>query len=67
MKDLKQIPERFHVLFTDQSWNKGNESKMASLQRAGMNDLYLEYNNWAIKQSMLKPLPTEKPVGFIKD
>lgn len=66
MKDLKNIPERFHILFTDQSWNKGNESKLTSLQRADMNSLYLEYNSWSINEALKKTIQETAPVGFIK-
>ena len=68
MKDLSNIPERFHILFTS-DWNKGNESKMNSLQRAELSNLYLEYNRWNIQQA-IKPIvnyvETEN-VGFVKD
>jgi hypothetical protein len=67
MKDLTKIPERFHILFTDTSWNKGNESKLTSLQRADMNSLYLEYNSWSINESLKKTIQETAPVGFIKD
>lgn len=51
MKDLTNIPERFHILFqTD--WLNGNESKMTAIQRGEMNNLYLEYNRWEIKQRL---------------
>ena len=68
MKNLENIPERFHVLFTS-DWNKGNESEMTSIQRVEMHDLYLEYNRWNIQQA-IKPIvkEDEEPnVGFIKD
>jgi hypothetical protein len=67
MKDLKNIPERFHILFIDVSWNKGNESELTSLQRADMNQLYLEYNSWSIKESLKKPVQESAPIGFIRD
>jgi hypothetical protein len=66
MRDLTNIPERFHVLFTT-DWNKGNESKMNSIQRGQMGDLYLEYNRWEIQQSIRnkKPDEPETMVGFV--
>lgn len=67
MKDLKDIPERFYVLFTDTTWNKGNESELTSLQRTDMNQLYLEYNSWSIQQALKKPVQESASVGFIKD
>ena len=67
MKDLTKIPERFHILFTDVSWNNGNESKLTSLQRADMNSLYLEYNSWQIQESLKKTIQETSPVGFIRD
>lgn len=66
MKDLSNIPERFHILFmTD--WNKGNESTMKSLQRADLADLYLEYNRWSVQQAIRKNKPEEPEtmVGFV--
>jgi hypothetical protein len=65
MKDLKEIPERFHILFTDISWNKGNDSKLSSLQRTDMNQLYLEYNSWCIKEALKKPVIESPVTGFI--
>lgn len=67
MKDLSKIPEKFHILFTDVSWNKGNESKLTSLQRADMNQLFLEYNSWCIQEALKKTIQEAAPVGFIKD
>jgi len=67
MKNLKNIPERFHILFTDVSWNQGNDSKLSSLQRADMNQLYLEYNSWCIKEALKKPVIESAPIGFIRD
>jgi len=66
MRDLTNIPERFHVLFTT-DWNKGNESKMNSIQRSDMGNLYLEYNRWEIQQSIRKNKPDEPEtmVGFV--
>lgn len=66
MKDLINIPERFHILFTT-DWNKGNESEMKSIQRGDMNDLYLEYNRWLIREAVRKSQPNEPEnmVGFV--
>lgn len=70
MKDLSNIPEEFHILFTS-DWNKGTESKMTSLQRAEIGELYLKYNKYVIQQS-LRPIPKENQndeviTGFVKD
>jgi hypothetical protein len=70
MKDLTNIPERFHILFTDVSWSSGNESKMGALQRSNINQLYLEYNKWSIEQIINPPSTNneeEVVKGFIKD
>lgn len=66
MKDLTNIPERFHVLFTT-DWNKGNESEMKSVQRGDMNDLFLEYNRWAIREAVRKAQPDDPEImiGFV--
>lgn len=68
MKDLTNIPERFHTLFTT-DWNNGNESVMKSLQRVEMNELYLQYNKWEIQDRLIKKIEDgEKTiVGFTKD
>jgi hypothetical protein len=69
MRDLTNIPDRFHILFTS-DWNKGNESKMSSTMKSEMNNLYLEYNRWNIQQA-IQPKTTQdnpnNPVGFVKD
>jgi hypothetical protein len=69
-KDLTNIPEKFHVLFTS-DWNKGNESTMNSVQRGLMSELYLEYNRWSIQQAINpNPKDDESPQiisGFVKD
>jgi hypothetical protein len=66
MKDLTNIPERFHILF-ESDYNKGIDSKMNSLQRSNLNDLFLEYNKWNIQQAIdkLKPITEEVIKGFI--
>ena len=67
MKDLTNIPERFHCLFlTD--WNKGIESEMTILERNEMSLLYLEYNKWDVKQMIesMKPIQPELNIGFEK-
>jgi len=49
MKDLTNIPERYHCLFlTD--WNNGDKSEMTILQRNEMSLLYLEYNRWDVQR-----------------
>ncbi len=45
MKDLNNIPERYHILFTT-DWNIGDESEMKAVQRSLMNELYLDYMRW---------------------
>jgi len=66
MKDLTNIPERFHCLFlTD--WNNGNESEMKSVERSQMVDLFLEYNRWDIQRIIdsKKPVYENNMVGFV--
>jgi len=53
MKDLTNIPEKYHVLFTT-DWNMGSDSTMTSIQRTQMNQLYLEYNNWSIQKPTME-------------
>ena len=68
MKDLTNIPEEFHILFTS-DWNKGNESKMSSTERSELGNLYLKYNKWSIQQS-INPVVKQKEeiiTGFVKD
>ena len=67
MKDLTNIPEKYHSLFTT-DWNNGNDSKMISTKRSSMNELFLEFNKWEILE-IIKPdvVEEEKIVGFIKD
>ena len=68
MKDLTNIPEEFHILFTS-DWNIGNESKMSSTERMYMGELYLKYNRWSIQQA-INPKPKDEPfkeiIGFEK-
>ena len=67
MKDLDNIPERFHNLFlTD--WNKGIDSKMNIHQRNEMGVLYLEYNKWDIQRMIdsKKIIVEDTIVGFEK-
>ena len=68
MKDLTNIPERFHILFSS-DWNKGNESEMTSMNKSDMNNLYLEYNRWVIQQALASKIVQEEEVimGFVKD
>jgi hypothetical protein len=67
MKDLTDIPKRFHPLFlTD--WNAGNESKMNPLQREELSILFLEYNKWDVLRMIDdKKIIEETIVGFVKD
>jgi len=67
MKNLDNIPERFHILFSS-DWNKGNESEMTSMSKSDMNNLFLEYNRWNIQQ-VLAPKIIQKEeviIGFEK-
>jgi hypothetical protein len=69
MIDLTTIPERFHILFSS-DWNKGNDSSMNSVQRGLMNELFLEYHHWDVKQQIMKNdiNDNEHPFqGFVKD
>jgi hypothetical protein len=68
MKDLTNIPERFHILFNS-DWNKANDSTMTSMSRSDINNLYLEYNRWNIQQVIAPKIIQEEQinVGFIKD
>lgn len=67
--DLNEIPEKYHILFTS-TWKDGNESTMSAMERADLNQLYLEYNKWQIQIAINKSSSTNeenKPIGFIKD
>lgn len=53
MIDKDLIPTKYQILFDlDNDWNKGNESKMLPLERLGMLQLWLEYNQWEIKRKL---------------
>jgi hypothetical protein len=67
MKDLTNIPERFHTLFlTD--WCNGEESEMNILQRNDLAVLYLEYNKWDVQRMIdSKKIVHDTIVGFEKD
>ena len=68
MRDIKNIPDRFRVLFSDVSWNKGNDSELSSLQQSDMNQLYLEYNKWSIENAIQLKKLEDSPnslMGFI--
>jgi hypothetical protein len=67
MKDLHNIPERFHSLFTT-DWNNGIESKMGIPQRNDLAVLYLEYNKWDVQRMIdsKKIIIEETIVGFVK-
>jgi hypothetical protein len=64
--DLNTIPKKFHCLFTDSTWNHGNDSEVSSLQRSDFNSLMLEYNKWSIQQAIQKKKPMDEPIqgGF---
>jgi hypothetical protein len=65
MKDLTNIPEKYHPLFTT-DFNKGVDSKMKILQRAELNDLFLEYNKWDIQRMIYsKKNIDDTIVGFV--
>ena len=68
MKDLTNIPERFHCLF-DSDWNKGIDCELKSLQRGELNNIFLEYNKWDVQRMIdsKKIIIEETIVGFIKD
>jgi hypothetical protein len=69
MKDLTNIPERFHILFTT-DWNKGNDSEMKSTERSILSDLYLEYNKWSVQEAIKSSSTKQKDetiTGFLKD
>lgn len=67
MKDLTSIPEKYHPLFTT-DWNQGSNSKMTSLERGEMSQLFLEYMRWEVKHNLAPEEPEkELIVGFIKD
>ncbi len=65
MKDLNNIPERYHILFTS-DWNGGNESEMKSVQRSLMNELYLDYMRWdmsiRVQSNKLDSILTEEMI-----
>ncbi len=68
-RDLTEIPEKFHILFKS-DWNCGNDSTMKMEDRIDCEQLYLEYNKWAIKTAIAKNNSTKEPEiqqGFIKD
>jgi hypothetical protein len=64
---LNEIPERFHILFTDKTWNAGNESELNSVQRTNIHEIYLDYNKWVIQRTINKNKVQEEPIiqGFI--
>ena len=67
MKDLTNIPERFHILFlTD--WANGEESEMGILKRNDLAVLYLEYNKWDVQRMIdsKKIIVEDTIVGFDK-
>lgn len=73
--NLKEIPEKFHKLF-ECDWNYGNNSEMTSIDRAKMNDLFLEYNKYQIQETIKNTTSNEikkddkvdyDNMGFIKD
>ena len=68
MIDLTNIPEHFHILFTT-DWNQGIDSTMTNSERTSMNDLFLEYHHWDVKNKIdsMRDKPEETPFqGFPK-
>lgn len=50
-KDLTNIPKEYHILFqTD--WNWGPYSSMDMTRRMELNQLWLEYKHWDVKQKI---------------
>lgn len=48
---MKEIPVRFNIVFNS-DWNNGNNSKLSSLERAEIHNLYLEYLHWDMKNKV---------------
>jgi hypothetical protein len=72
MIDLELTPTKYHILFdVDNDWNKGNDSSMSSLERAGFHQLYLEYNRWEMRYKLKLKVSDEQPDiftgGFAED
>ena len=66
MIDIDLIPTKYHILFDmDNDWNKGNDSKMLSLERGRMLQLWLEYNHDEIKRRLKLEGSNEQPEVFI--
>jgi hypothetical protein len=59
------IPEKYRILI-ESDWNQGNDSNMTSIQRGELNQLWLEYLHYQIKQEINQTFDqTEEPVvGF---
>jgi hypothetical protein len=68
MKDLTNVPERFHILFNS-DWNKAEESEMSSTNKSQMNELFLEYNRWSIQKAIRSSIEEKEEIiqGFTKD
>ena len=65
MINLEIIPTKYHTLFdVNNDWNKGNDSKMSSLERARVHQLYLEYNQWEMKSNLKSKVPKHEPEVF---
>jgi hypothetical protein len=65
IKNLELIPTEYQILFdANNDWNKGNNSKMSSLERARMAELWLEYNHWDLQQS-LKGAPLKEEIEVL--
>jgi hypothetical protein len=65
MKNINNTPEKFHILF-ECDWNKGVDSKMSTIQRGPLNDLFLEYIRWQVKNEINLTSTKEEVIqGFI--
>lgn len=67
MKDLTNIPERFHLLFLNEEWKLGAESKLSSTEKIYYSQLFLEYHRWSIREKIEKnktfvPILTEEHI-----
>lgn len=47
------IPDKYRIL-VETDWNAGNESKMTSIERGQLNQLWLEYLHYQINKEINK-------------
>lgn len=59
---MKEVPQRFNELFSS-DWNTGENSKLSSLERGRLHELYLEYLHWDMGNKV-KELPESVEGGF---